>query len=71
MKDKKTLLIIIAVLFSVIIVGGGVYGYQQVREKAFENGYISGQEDFYNQLIISLSQNQEILLPIQCISKTK
>lgn len=62
MIDKRT--IIIFALVGIILLGSGVYGYQQIKEKSFQDGFIAGQSDFYNQIIIGLSQDGSIIIPI-------
>ena len=64
--DKKTIAIII---MGLIILGGVlVVAYNRI----YNSGFQAGTENFYNQLIITLSQNNgEVVLPLVINNQTQ
>lgn len=73
--DKKNITILI--LICVIIIGGVFFAVAEVKEKkqeinqtAYENGFLAGQINFYNQMLINLYKNKEIILPVKTAENT-
>lgn len=68
MLDKKT--IIITILIGIIFLGSGVYAYNEIKEKSYQQGFNDGLQSFYQQILISLSQDGSVSIPININNET-